>query len=88
MCCVVLSVFTALILSVAGGCSQTKKKEPMQLAQVPETILKVAKDKLPDVTFERAFREPNGDFELIGKGKNGKVREIDISPAGEVTQIE
>jgi hypothetical protein len=29
-----------------------------------------------------------GEFEIIGKDKDGKVREIDITPAGEVTEIE
>ena len=83
-----LSLTLFLFLLVGGGCSQTKKKEPMTMEKVPESVMKIAKEKLPDVTFERAFREPNGDYELIGKDKKGKVREIDISPAGEVTQLE
>jgi hypothetical protein len=77
-----------LLLVLVVGCSGEKKKEPIPLDQVPEKIMKVAKEKFPDVTFERAMREPNGDYEVIGKNKQGKVREIDISPAGEVTQIE
>jgi hypothetical protein len=77
-----------LVLMVSVGCSSEKKKETVPLDQVPETVMKVAKEKLPDVKFERAFKEPNGDYELIGKDKKGKVSEIDISPSGKVTQIE
>jgi hypothetical protein len=83
-------MFLALVMLVTVvGCSgQQKKKEPLPLDQVPEAVMKVAKEKLPNVTFQRAFKEPNGDFELIGKDKKGKTREIDVSPSGEVTQIE
>jgi hypothetical protein len=77
-----------LMLVLVIGCSGEKKKEPVPLDQVPEKVLKVGKEKLPDVTFERAVRKPNGEYELIGKNKQGKVREIDITPSGEVTEIE
>ena len=72
------------------GCGSDKKKEKVavSLDQVPENVMKIAKDKLPDVTFERAMKKPNGEFEVIGKNKTGKVREIDITPEGVVTEIE
>jgi hypothetical protein len=88
MRCLLLSLALFIVLVCGGGCSPAKKKEPMEMEKVPESVMKIAKEKLPDVTFERAFREPNGDYELMGKDKKGKVREIDISPAGVVTQIE
>jgi hypothetical protein len=77
-----------LVLLVVVGCGQDKKKTPVPLDQVPEEVMKVAKEKLPEVKFERASKEPNGDYELIGKDKKGKTREIDISPSGQVTQME
>jgi hypothetical protein len=77
------------VLVLAVGCGgQEKTKTPVPLEQVPEAVMKVAKEKLPDVKFERAAKEPNGDYELIGKDKKGKTREIDVSPSGQVTQIE
>jgi hypothetical protein len=83
-------LLTVLMLLVAAGCgsSTSEKKEPLALDQVPENVMKVAKEKLPDVTFERALKKPNGEFEVIGKDKKGKVREIDIKPDGTVTEIE
>jgi hypothetical protein len=83
-----LLLVSVLVLLLAAGCGQTKKKEPLALEQIPEEVMKVAREKLPDVKFDRAAREANGDYELVGKDKKGKVREIDISPAGQVTQIE
>jgi hypothetical protein len=78
-----------LVLFLVVGCGgEGKKKEPLPLDQVPENVLKVAREKLPDVTFERALRKPNGEYEIIGKNKQGKVREIDIKPSGEVTEID
>jgi hypothetical protein len=83
--------FMILALIVVTGCGSgggPEKKEPVALDQVPENVMKVAKEKLPDVTFDKAVRKPNGEYEIIGKNKQGKVREIDITPAGEVTEIE
>ncbi len=48
----------------------------------------VAKEKLPGVTFDAAYREPNGSYELRGKDKTGKVREIDIKPDGTVEEVD
>jgi len=48
----------------------------------------VAREKLPGVTFETAWQLGNGVYEVRGKAKNGKVREIDIKPDGTVVEIE
>jgi hypothetical protein len=81
-------ILVMVLVGFVVGCGQDKKKEPVALDQIPENVMKVAKEKLPDVRFERAVKKPNGEFEIIGKNKEGKVREIDITPAGEVTEIE
>ena len=82
---IVLIVFGALLII---GCNSDKKKELVPLDQVPEAVMKAANERLPDVKFDRAFREPNGDYELIGKDKKGRTRELDISPTGQITQEE
>lgn len=74
---------------LVGGCGgPAEKKTSLPLAEVPENVLKVAKEKLPGVTFDQAFREPNGAIELRGKDKRGKVREVDVMPDGTVTEVE
>ncbi|NBO93483.1 MAG: hypothetical protein EBV06_14400 [Planctomycetia bacterium] len=78
-----------LLLFVFMGCSGGGQRPvPITLDEVPESVMKVARQKLPDVKFERAMRKPNGEYEVIGKNKSGKVREIDIAPDGTVTEIE
>lgn len=77
-----------LVLAFFVGCTQETKKGAVPLDQIPEPVMKVAKDKLPGVTFERAVRKPNGEYEILGKDKQGKIREIDITPSGEVTELD
>jgi hypothetical protein len=84
---------TALLLSLSAvvlfGCSEKPpQKTPMDMKDVPPQIIKAAKEKLPGVTFDAAYREPNGSYELRGKEKSGKVREIDIKPDGTIEEIE
>ena len=86
-------IVTALLVGLSSltltGCGEKKgQKTPMELKDVPPEIMKVAKEKLPGVTFDSAWREPNGSFEVHGKTKTGKVREIDIAPDGTVTELD
>lgn len=70
------------------GCGEKpQQKTTMELKDVPPEIMKVAKEKLPGVTFDSAYKEPNGNYELRGKDKSGKVREIDIKPDGTVEEV-
>jgi hypothetical protein len=75
-------------LSVTGCGEAVLKKKTLELKDVPENVMAVAKEKLPGVTFETAWQLGNGVYEVRGKAKNGKVREIDIKPDGTVVEIE
>ena len=82
-----------LLLGVSAiamvGCGATKEqKTTMDIKDVPPDIMKVAKEKLPDVAFDTAWKKANGSYEVRGKAKNGKVREIDIRPDGTIEEIE
>ena len=84
---------TALLLGLSAlalaGCGEKKaQKAPMELKDVPPEIMRVAKEKLPGVTFDAAWKEPNGSYEVRGKDKSGKVREIDIKPDGTVEEVQ
>lgn len=83
------SIFMTLCITVLVGCGETKaKKKPITLQEIPPKIMDIAREKLPDVKFENAWLEPNGSFELKGKGPNGKTREIDIRPDGTIEEIQ
>ena len=81
-------VILALVLGLVGCGESAGARENIPLDQVPENVMKVAKDNLPDITFDKAWRKKNGEYEVSGKDKKGKVREIDIKPDGTVTEIE
>lgn len=84
---------TALLLGLSAlaptGCGDKKEqKTAMELKDVPPDIMKVAQEKLPGVKFDAAFKEANGNYELRGKEKSGKTREIDIKPDGTVAELQ
>ena len=83
-------VMCVVVLVLALGCGERRipAKEVIPLDQVPANVMKVAKEKLPDVKFDRAWKNTKGEYEIAGKNKAGKVREIDITPDGVVVEIE
>lgn len=78
----------ALLVAFAVGCGDRSKDVNVPLDQVPEPAMKVAKEKLTDVKFEQAWKRPNGNYEIRGKAKNGKVRDIQVKPNGEVVEVD
>ena len=54
-------------------------------------LVKVAQEKLPNVKFEsvRKIKVKGEDvYEIRGKQPNGKVREVEVSDAGQVLEVE
>ena len=65
--------------------------EPVPLDKLPAGSLETARKKLPAVTFDRARKiKFNGQeaYEIIGKDKRGKTREVEVSTTGQVLEIE
>ena len=81
-------VMMMTLLFVVGCGESTPKGENVPLDKVPDNVMKVAKEKLPDVKFEQAWKTPNGNYEVRGKEKNGKVRDIQVKPDGEVVEVD
>lgn len=77
---------------VAGVIGYRAYNEPkaivVPLEDVPEPFVKKAKETLPQVKFDHARKLPNGNYEIRGKMRNGKVREVELNPSGEVVEIE
>ena len=75
-----------------AGCQRQEgtapKSEYISLKSVPENVMKTAREKLPDVTFEKAWKTRKGNWEVQGKQANGKVRDIQVTPAGEVVEVD
>lgn len=85
-----IRVLVALLsLVVAAGCGETKREVvTMRLEDVPPELMAIAKEKLPGVAFDTAFKKASGTIEIRGKAKNGKIREVDIRPDGTVEEVE
>jgi hypothetical protein len=77
-----------VLLIAVSGCSEASKAERLAIDDVPDNLMTIAKDKLPGVTFDQAIVRSNGVYEIIGKDDKGKVREIELSPEGEIVEIE
>ena len=81
-------IMLAMTLLFVVGCESKPKGENVELDKVPEPVMTVAKEKLPGVKFEQAWKTPGGEYEVRGKGKNGKVRDIRLKPDGTVVEID
>ncbi len=81
--------FAIVILTlVILGCEGQAKDQAISIDEVPKKLLEIAKEKLPDVTFDQAVKKGNGILEVRGKDKKGKVRDVEFSATGEVVEIE
>ena len=78
-----------LCLLLVCGCGKSEGDvTPIAFEDVPKEMVDRAKKELPDVTFDSARKRSNGNIEVRGKNKQGKVREVEFNPAGEVVEIE
>jgi len=83
------SIRMILLLFLIAGCGESEPgAETVSLDKVPAPVMKVAKDKLRGIQFQQAWKTPNGNYEVRGKSKNGKVRDIQLKPNGTVVEID
>ena len=79
-----------LMLSLAIGCGklsacEAEQTEMIPIDKVPAAVMDKAKEELPGVTFDTAWKEQEGNvefFEVRGKTKEGKTRDVKISSDG------
>jgi hypothetical protein len=70
------------------GCESESANAPIAFDSVPQAMRDKAKETLPDVEFDQAIRRSDGGYELRGKDKSGKVRDVEFSEDGKVIEIE
>jgi hypothetical protein len=80
-------ILAALAL-LGMGCAEEPRGGNVPLNEVPESVMKMAKEKLPGIQFEQAWKTPTGNYEVRGKDKNGKVRDSQIKPDSEVVEVD
>ena len=81
-----------LMLSFILGCGgKPATKDFVPISEIEPSLVKVAEKALPTVKFESARKiKVNGEdvFEMRGKMPNGKIREVEVSAAGKVVEVE
>jgi hypothetical protein len=77
-----------VVVCFVVGCGGSSSGELVPLDKVPDGMMQTAKEKLPDVQFESALKRNDGSYEVRGKDKQGKVRDVEFSATGEVVEIE
>ncbi len=83
-----------LLILLIGGCSKndTAQKNSVPLDKVPaiamDAAAMVAKEKFPDLKFESAWKKPTGVYAIVGKTKTGKIHDVEVTDAGEITEVE
>ena len=70
------------------GCTKAPQDQAVSLEQVPPLLTKLAGEKLPGVKFEQAIKRGDGTYEIRGRDKRGKVRDIDLTADGQIIEIE
>jgi hypothetical protein len=80
---------------LACGCSpstSSRHGDNIPLDKIPPAAMdaaqKAAKERFADLKFESAWKKPSGVFEITGKTKNGKVHDVEVTEAGEITEVE
>ena len=83
---------------VLGGCHEegvtpSTIRKTITLERVPDAVLKAAQKKLPDVKFSEAFENLDKgitlqSYEIKGRNKTGKIREVRVSLTGEILEVE
>jgi hypothetical protein len=79
-----------LLLFGCGG-ETFEPEEVVPLDQVPPAVIEAAKKALPDVTFDGAWKEKEGDgvaYEVRGTTARGRTRDVKVSPTGEVLEVD
>lgn len=90
----------SLTLALGGftGCGEHDADAPFArrtttVAELPENVSAAAKKELPDVDFSEAWKNVDRDdklqsYEIRGRNKNGKIREVRVSLDGKILEKE
>ena len=79
-----------VLLSILIGCGSIGEgpKVQVKMEEIPPPALKTAQDKLPGMVFTEAFLKKDGTYEVRGKTKTGKVREVEVKADGTFVDLE
>jgi hypothetical protein len=82
---------------LASGCGEHDEpafgRHKVELAEVPESVMKSAQKELPQIKFEDAWQNLDSSrkvlsYEIRGRARSGKIREVRVSTEGKVLELE
>ena len=85
------SVLLAVLLVTSGCGGMPSSDEIVPIEQVPAPVMDAARKQLPGYTFDTVYKmkiDGKDAYEVRGKDKKGKVREVEVSATGEVLGVE
>jgi hypothetical protein len=84
-------LISGLLLLALGCGGKPQSDEVVPLDKVPAPVMDAARKTLPGLKFDTAYKmkvRGKDAYEVRGKDKRGKVREVEVSTTGEVLEIE
>ena len=80
---------TIVLLSILIGCGSVGEgpKVQVKMEEVPPPAIKTAQAKVPGMLFTEAFLKKDGTYEIRGKTKTGKVREVEVKADGTFVEL-
>jgi hypothetical protein len=68
-------------------------RRTMTVESIPDEVRTVGQEALPDITFEDAWANVDAEgvlhsYELRGRNDAGRIREVRVSPEGEILEME
>ena len=92
-----LAIVGPAMILLSLGCDNPQPnrlgRRTVQVSDLPEQVIGAAKGSLPDVEFNDAWKNVDKDgtvhsYEVRGRNKNGKIREVRVSTSGEILEME
>jgi hypothetical protein len=94
-----IALAASCVAAVLGGCGERDEppgltKQAVAFDDVPVPVRDAARKAVPDVKFGEAWKNLDRDGKLHSyeiRGRNpadGKIREVRVSPAGEIEEME
>jgi len=81
----------AVWILVAAGCESEPRKDPVvPHDQIPAPAMASVSKQMRGYRFHIAYKiKVDGEdaYEIHGKNKQGDIREIDVSPSGEILEV-
>ena len=81
----------AMLLFAIGCGGEPKSDQIVPIEEVPPKVTEAARKTLPGYAFDTIYKmkiDGKDAYEVRGKDKRGKVREVEVSATGEVLGIE